>query len=308
MNIFDLLINRPLGYILFTIYKIVGSYGIAILLFTIVMKILLLPISIKTKKSMMDMQRVQPLMKALEKKYKTDKQKYQEELAKLYQEEGVSPLGGCGTQLIQFPIIIGLYGAISKPLTNLLNLTADQITKISDMLGYTGSVTATKQLEVASKMWENADKIKSAFPNIPLIDFHFLGINLGATPQFSMDLTTVSVLWLIPIISCATAVFSTFIMKKYSGAPAPAEGQPDPNKTMYIMMPAMSLVFGFMLPAGLGLYWIAQNLLGALQEVLLGKYMLKKQAEKNVLKETKRIEEEQEKISKKKPNKGGGGK
>lgn len=305
MNIFDILINRPLGYILFTIYQLVGSYGVAILLFTVVMKTALLPISIKTKKSMMEMQRVQPMVKALEKKYKNDKQKYQEELMKLYQEEGVSPLGGCGTQLIQFPIIIGLYGAISKPLTNLLSLTAEQITKISEILGYTGAQAATKQLEIASKMWENADKIKAVYPDIPLIDFHFLGLNLGDTPVFSMNMSTISVLWLIPIISCITAIFSSWVMRKYSGAPAPAEGQPDPNKSMLMMMPAMSLVFGFMFPAGLGLYWIAQNIFSALQEVLLGKYMLKKQAEKDALKHAKSIEEENAKKKKKKPNLGG---
>ncbi len=291
MNIFDFLIVKPFAFVLRSIYDLVGSYGLAIIIFTIVSKIIILPLSIKSKKGMVKIQKLQPKLKELEERYKNDKQKYQEEMAKLYQTEDVSPMSGCLPTLITLPIMMGLYWPISEPLKHLMNLTAEQIALITERLGMTTQTGYVSQIAIAQKVYENFDLVKDISPNIIPMDMNFLGINLGATPSF----TTFNLLFLIPIISGLTAFLlnklTTYLQYRSTGVQPANQGQ-----MMVLMMPLMSVWIGFSLPAGLGLYWITSNIVAMIQEVFLSKYMereLKKEAAIDAAKRAKIAEEKQ---------------
>ena len=115
-------ITKPFGWLLMFLYELVNNYGLAVILFALVVKVVLLPFQMKSKRSMMRTSRLQPKLKELEKKHGANKQKYNEEVAKLYKEEGVNPMSGCLWSLIPFPIIIALFSAIRNPLTIMMGV------------------------------------------------------------------------------------------------------------------------------------------------------------------------------------------
>lgn len=269
VNIFVLLIVRPFAWILRKIYDLIGSYGWSIIIFSLLAKIIVLPLSIKGKKGMMDTQRIQPKLQELEKRYKNDKNKYQQEMTKLYQAEGISPMAGCLPTLLTFPIMIGLYWPISQPLTYLMNLTAAQINEIKAALSYAADAYVS-EMTLAQQVFENFDLVKHISPNIIRMDFTFLGMNLGQVP----DWKTINLLFLIPIVSGVTSFALTKLTNwlQFKSTGTMPQGQ---NSTMMYMMPLVSVWFGFTLPAGLGVYWIAQNITSALQEWFLYVYFEK---------------------------------
>ncbi|MBQ7975861.1 MAG: membrane protein insertase YidC [Clostridia bacterium] len=114
---YEFLIKRPLGFIIGFIYELVQNYGLAIILFTIVVKLILLPLNIKSQKAMRKQQKIQPIIAGLQAKYANDKEKLQREMMKVYKENNVSMAGGCLPMLIQMPILIGLYHVIQRPIT-----------------------------------------------------------------------------------------------------------------------------------------------------------------------------------------------
>ena len=153
------IIAVPFGYIMRLIYEIIGSYGLSIIAFSLLAKLVMLPFSIKTKKSMLDMQRIQPKLNELQRKYGKDQQKLSMEMQKLYQEEGVSPFGSCLPTLITFPIMIGLYYVISKPLTYFMGLSAEEVTKLGELLGVVSENAYTAEIQIAGLVSQNFDAV-----------------------------------------------------------------------------------------------------------------------------------------------------
>lgn len=266
-------ITVPFGYVMRLIYQIVGNYGLSIICFSLLTKLIMLPLSIKTKKSMLDMQRVQPKINELQKRYGKDQQKLSEELQKLYAEEGISPFGSCLPTLLTLPIMMGLYYVISKPLTYFMGLTADEITKIGEVLNITASGGYSVEIDIAGQLFQNFDKIAHVSPNLFPVNFDFFGMNLAATPNFG----EFNLLWIIPILSGLTGYLYNMVTRM--GQPQMAEAQGS-MKMMNIMMPLMSVYFGFILPAGLGVYWIANNVFMAVQDLAIAK-VLKVKADNN---------------------------
>ena len=264
------IIAVPFGYIMRLIYEIIGSYGLSIIAFSLLAKLVMLPFSIKTKKSMLDMQRIQPKLNELQRKYGKDQQKLSMEMQKLYQEEGVSPFGSCLPTLITFPIMIGLYYVISKPLTYFMGLSAEEVTKLGELLGVVSENAYTAEIQIAGLVSQNFDAVAHVSDKLMNVDFNFLGMNLATTPSFK----EFGLLWLIPILSGVTAYFLSTITLKMQGT---GDVQNSSTSTMKYMMPLMSVYFGFILPAGLGVYWIANNVFSALQEIILGIVMKPKQ-------------------------------
>ena len=220
------------------------------------------------------MQRIQPKLNELQKKYGKDRQKYAEKVQELYDNEGVSMMSGCLPQLITLPIMLGLYYVISQPLTYFMQLTPDEITAVANALGHTMSGAYTAQIELAGLMHQNFELIAGISDKIMQVDFNFLGISLAATPSFKIF----NLLWIIPLLSGATSFLYSWVSQKLNsqisgGAQNPQATQL--NGMMFIMMPAMSLYFGFILPAGLGVYWITNNVLMLVQDVLLTKMLHK---------------------------------
>jgi len=268
------IIATPMGFVMEAIYGFVQNYGLSVILFALLAKIIMLPLSIKQKKSMISMQRINPKLRELQKKYGNNQEKYNQEVMKLYEQENVSPMGGCGTMLLTFPIMIGLYYVVTQPLTYFMHVPAEAITQMAELFEIAPNYGY--QLQICGQFAQNFDQLKAISDAIFPVDFTFFGLDLTLTPSFK----EFSALWIIPILSAATAWLSSQVTnrlnKQVSGAPASAEDEKTEqmNKSMTMMMPLMSGYFGFVLPAAVGIYWIANNLFTCLQEVLLTKYCL----------------------------------
>ena len=283
---------KPFAWLLLELYKLCGNFGAAIILFAIVANLIMLPLHIKGKKSMMRTQRLQPKLQALQKQYANDKQKQTELMQKLYQEEGINPMGGCGWSLLPFPIFLILYAVLREPLTHLMGLTADQITQVANLLNFTMSNTnGYQQITMAQMIHENFAIISQQIPGLVDINFMFFGINLSQIPDWQF---WVNPSWslVIPVLSGLAAWGQQVIMQKTM--PAAGEGAAASNGMMKIM-PLMSVWFAFIMPASMGVYWIAGSIISAIREYVLNKYYKKKFDEEDALKEAaaaKRREEE----------------
>lgn len=250
-DFFALFITGPMGSILSFIYSFTASYGLSIILFTVFMKIILLPLAIKQQKSMAEMQKIQPLLAELQKKYKNDKEKLNMETMKLYQEHKVNPAAGCLPLLIQLPIIFGLYRVIYRPLTYILNMSQEEIAKVGASLN--PPINATNEIAIAEQMKN--------------INLEFLGLNLAQTPQLSSP----SLVWIIPILAAATTYLSSKVTSKTTNAAQNQQAAQMQNNMMSVF-PVMTGFLCFTLPSGVGLYWVVSNLLQMIQQVVLNKF------------------------------------
>lgn len=287
------ILGVPLGWIMKLIYSFIQNYGLSIVVFTILVKLILLPFTVKQQKSSAKMAVVQPQMLELQKRYANNQQKLQEELAALYAREGYNPTSGCLTMFIQFPIIMGLYDVIYKPLTHVLALGSDVITKATEI--------ASSLNLLPERIYSAEPFIISAIQNDPAafealgsdvvakvqaFDMNFLGINLGETPSMAFNL-----LLLIPILSFASSMLMTVISSRNmdTGNNPSASGM---KMTLY-MMPFLSAWICFSVPAGVGMYWTVSNLLSIVQTLVLNKfYNPKEMAEKARIESERRKEEE----------------
>ncbi|MBR5478645.1 MAG: YidC/Oxa1 family membrane protein insertase [Clostridia bacterium] len=249
-------IARPFGWLLMQIYNLTGSYGIALIIFTLIAKLVLLPFQMKSKKSMIGMQKIQPKMKELEKKYKDDKERYALAVQQLYKDEEVSMMGGCLPLLLTFPIMLGLYAVVRQPLTFMFGMEETAIEALAQQIGIVMQGPASNyEIQIAATLGK--------------IDFSFLGIDLSATPSFAKF----NILWIIPILSGITSYLVSWVSKK--SQPAPTNGQENPAGMMTMLMPIMSVWIAFIVPGGLGFYWVVNNLLSAIQEPVLQWYYTK---------------------------------
>lgn len=281
------LFSEPLSWIMSFIYNIFEAipfnYTVTLIIFTIIIKAALFPLSIKQQKSTAKMASFQPKIKALQKKYSNNRQKLQEETMKLYSEEGFSPFSGCLPLLLQFPILFGLIYLVYEPLTYVLRFSSDLISraipiaeKILNMpLMYdNGSATTTAQISVINAF--NIDP--SAFSDlgsefidkISRIDLTLFGINLGDIP--SLDFTSISaiLLMIIPILSGLSSFFVSYLSMKINSKSTGNEIQGF-TKGMLLIMPIFSLIISFQFPVGVSFYWILSNILMLVQTIILNK-------------------------------------
>ena len=270
------IISTPFGYVMRWIYMVVGNYALSLFLFALLVKVLMLPLTFKQKRSALEMQRINPMIQKIQKTYARDQRRMQEEMQNLYDREGVSPMSGCGTMLLIFPIMIGLYGVIIQPLTYFMQLTGDQIAQIAELLNYQIGGNYHYQIELATLIYENFDKVAHVAGNLMQVNFSLGPISMAAKPTFSQ----VSVLWLLPIVSGATSYLMSWLQQKMNPMQQSNPQMQGSNKMMMLMMPLMSIWFGFMLPVGLTWYWICNNVLAAVQEVLMSIWT-KKRLEKS---------------------------
>lgn len=290
-----------MGYIIQFIYNLVQNYGFSIIIFTVLIKLLVMPLAVKSQKAMRKQQKIQPYLMELQQKYANDKEKLQMETMKLYKENNISMTGGCLPLLIQFPILIGLYRVIQKPLTYLLGVDfslAESISKITDLVtrmteNYPDIIgklatAAPEQLEKASQIqlstWSN---ILNGSSDPWVIQFGFFGLDLSVVPSVSVNYILSGkfmyldrvLLILIPILAIFTTWLSMRQSQKMTQLPENAQ-QDNPaasmNKSMNLMMPIMTGIFTFTLPSGLGLYWIVSNLMQIFQQYILNQYFKKK--------------------------------
>ena len=281
-------IQIPFGYVLEFFYEFFNNYGIALILFSLAVKIILLPASAKSKKSMMKTSRLQPKVKQIELACGDDKQKYQQEVNALYKEEGVSMFGGCLWSLLPLLILFPLYNVIREPLQYLLHLDTGVIDKIKEVYAAAqnvevGKLNAYWQYAVAQDMGSYAD----VAGNVKSLNLTFLGIDLGQVPDWKVwTLSGWSQIGgaLIPIVSGGLNYLAMFVSQKMNNTVIRNEdGEVDEaaaktaqtGKVMTMLMPLMSVWFGFIMPLGLSIYWIAQSAFGIIQDYFLTKHYKK---------------------------------
>ena len=306
----------PFAWLLRALYELTSSYGWALVLFTVVIKLIMLPFQMKSKKSMMRMSRFQPMIKEIQTRYKNNQVKMNEELQRLYAEEGVNPMSGCLWSFLPFPILIALYSIIRQPITRFMMLTTTAMQGVIDavsaagfdlaaiaMTANDGAVTVKDgltQLQPYGQITlvKAAQELGVALPEGWIhMDFSFLGMDLTMIPsdvigQIGTGGWAVIGVLLIPIVSGALS----FWQSKVSMAGNPAAADPnDPtarsSRMVMWMMPIMSLWIGFTLPASLGVYWIANSVLMLVQEKGLNKYFKKSMAAEDEAREKARMED-----------------
>ncbi len=323
------IILKPFAWLLLVFYNF-GGYAVALMLFAFVTKMLLFPVTLKSKKSMIQTTMLSGKLQQLQKMYGKNPERYNLEVQKLYEKEHVNPMGGCLWSLIPVIVLILLYGIIREPITNFMNLSAEQIAQMADYLDWqnvavaSGWVTQANMDKLVAQVAEG--KLTSVFQNgsfnqiylltlvnegnlaalqsligsksLFIMDFTFLGIDLSAIPNWMFwknGITWNSIgLFLLPLISTAVSFLSMKVSMATNKMNNQTQGdQMDKtNKMMMWLMPVTSLWIGFTLPAGLCIYWIAQYLVTMVQEVICGR-LLKKDYE-----EARRRAEEQERLEK----------
>ena len=278
-------IQIPFGYVLEFFYNFFSNYGIALILFSLAVKIILLPMSAKSKKSMMKTTRLQPLVKQIEIACGDDKAKYQQEVQKLYKEEGASMTGGCLWAFIPLLILIPLYNVIREPLEYLLHLSSEQITAVKESLAALEGVAVDK-LDV---YWQyRAASNAAVLPaGVEALNFFFCGIDLGLKPSWKVwKMRSWAEIggFIIPLVSGGLNYLSMFISQKTNATVVRDEnGEKDEaaaksastGKVMNMLMPLMSVWFGFIMPLGISIYWIAQSIFGIVQDYFLTKHYRK---------------------------------
>ena len=274
-----------LGYILWFFYMVVKNYGVAIILFTVVVKVLLFPMSIKQQKSMAAQSKLAAKQKELQARYANKKDanskiKYQEELQKLYDKEGVHPMGGCLTTLLPFPIMLGLYYAVVFPLKNVLHLPSDSVQQALDLLqkipGIGVNFSANSfynEMELVKHFDALRDHLTGIFTGSELDQiaslsrgFQFLGLDLLKTPQGSEFST---MLWLIPVLCLISSWASQYFMMKLQPGMQQQQGC---MKVMMYGMPLISVYFSYIMPGAIGFYWIISTVTSFASTLVMNRF------------------------------------
>ena len=298
------IVTVPFGWLLGQLYDLLGNYGLAMIVFAVIVQLVLLPITMKSKKSMMKMSRLQPKMQEIQRKYANDQQKQNEAMQQLQKEEGATMgCGGCLWSFVPMLILIPLFTVIRQPIVYILGEsleTAEQIIKLVKELepSLFGSNNYYDQVTAAQAISRYATEIAAAIPGISAdtlagINFDFLGgINLGAIPSFNVfkwevwNWATIGA-FLIPVVSAGSQVLQMFLSQKTNNSVITDEkGLQDKetaeksqtaqqSKMMMWMMPLMSLWIGFTVPAALSLYWFVGGVVRTVEDQILTKHYRK---------------------------------
>ena len=268
----------PFAWLTRLFYSLTGSYGLALILFTLVVKLVILPFQLKSKKSMLRMNRMQGKVKDIQTRFANNRERQQQEMADLYAREGVNPMSGCLWSFIPFPILIALYAIIRTPLRYFMSLSTSVIEEIGTLagtLGYEASNNTYDQIYLAKFIHEHWESFAGKFDGLVDLNYSFLGMDLASQPstllsQFPGGGWPVWGAILLPIISAGIQFAMSFITMRTNGS-APNGS----TKTMMYMMPLMTLWLGYILPSALCIYWIANSAFSLIQEVTLNEYFNK---------------------------------
>ena len=317
MNGLGDLIKIPFGYLLDWLYQFTTNYGLSLIIFAIIIKLVLLPASIKSKKSSMKMSRLSPRVQALQEKYAGDQQKQNEAVQALYREEGVSMGGGCLWSFLPLFILFPLYAVVRQPITYMLHETVEVAAQVVSVIkdavpAAFGKNEFYNEMIAASRIPEFAEELKGIVANprtLEGLNFNFLGINLGLQPNWKIwtwetyDWSTIG-LFLLPLASTGVQFLSMFVAQKQNNSVVTNEkGLQDEEmakksqanqstQTMLYMMPLMTLWIGFTVPGALSIYWLIQGVIATVQDAILTKHFRKIYDEEDAIRQARAAEEE----------------
>ena len=267
------ILGWPLGYVMQWVYNLIPSYGWDIILFTLLIRLVSIPLQLNQQKKMARMSAFQPMVAEIQKKYKDKPEKQQEELMKL-QEQGYKPTAGCMPMLVNFLVMFGVIEVVYRPLQRIFHIGADAITAAGDAMTALGiSFTqVTRDTNIIAQVLSGESTVTSVFTadqlnTITEFGQHmdFFGIDLTRVPQYSLAADNLPLL-IFPILAVVTMFISTHISMKASGQ----EMQGSMKLTMY-MMPLMYVFFCFTVPCAFSLYYVISNIVMTVQTQVMRK-------------------------------------
>lgn len=314
------IITVPFGWLLAQLYHLTNNYGVAMILFGVLVQLILMPINAKSKKSTMKMSRLTPRIQELQRKYADDPQRQNQAVQELYQQEGVSMGGGCLWMFVPLLILWPLFAVIRQPITYILMESSEVAEQIINVIKeaapeiFSGN-SYYNQVIAAQAIPQFAAELKAAIPGISEttlagINFNFLGVNLGTIPQFNVFSSSWAWDWahigafLIPVVSAGSQVLQMWITQKTNNSVVTNEkGIQDEetakssqqNQSMQMtmwMMPLMSLWIGFTVSAGLSLYWFVGGVVRMISDPIMTNHYRKIYDAEDAVRLQKALEEE----------------
>ena len=300
MDIWQILMT-PFSWLLKMFCQVFNSYGIALFLFTVVIKIILFPLNLKGKRGMIKMSVANAQVQEIQKRCGNDKERANLEIQQFYTENNINPMGGCGWSMLPIVFLYPLYAIIRRPLKYMMWLTEDAVKAVANALGWADfQIGGYNELILGSMV--NADNLATAkaavgasAASLFVINFNFFGIDLSKVPQLKFwegGISWGSVgLFLLPLISAGLSLVSMFVSQKTNQMNQ--NQQVKTNWSMMLMSPLISLWIGFAMPAGLCIYWISNSLLMMVQEVICGRMLRKdyETAQKEMAEQAKKAKE-----------------
>lgn len=260
------------GYVLNFIYSFVGNYGLAIIIFTVLLKLVMLPMSIKQQKTMKKTTKIQAEVKVLQEKYQNDPVRLNQEMMDLYKTENMSPFSGCLTSIVQMIIILSIFFLVSRPLTFMLHVDQKVINDyVTEIQKDSEKATNYQEIAVIREKGKDDERVR--------INMNFLGLDLSSVPSQNFSDWKVFV---IPALYVVTSIVSMKLTTSMQMAQNKEEKTEDKkqeeedtvaemNKTMNYMMPIMSVSIALIAPLGLALYWLVSNLLMIIERLIINK-------------------------------------
>lgn len=244
------LIARAMGWILRSLYEATSNYGVAIILFTVFIKLITIPLSLKQQRSMKETQELQPILERMQEKYKNNQEKLAEEMQKLYNEKKINPFGGCLLLIIQIPIIYSMFYAIAQPVKFMYP-------ELLDVSGVSEAIEAYADKGTYKELYYIINERKD------IINMEFFGLDLGMVPDAAVWMT-----WIIPLLSGLATFLSSYISKlqtKNNGANN--EQTEAMQRYMMLVMPLLIVYISFKVPLGMGLYWFVNTVVSILLQL-----------------------------------------
>ena len=285
-------ISSIFGYLLDWLYNFFNNYGVAIIVFTILLKIILIPITIKQQSTIKKSNKLQEQMKVLQVKYKNNPEMLNQEMMNLYKSEKISPFSGCLSSILQLVIILSVFWLVSQPLTYMKKVDADVINQYKQEITQSGNTqTAYPEIAIINQKGSSDERVQ--------INMEFLGIDLSKVPTQSLNDWRVYIIPGLYIITSIISVKLTTNMQKKDkdkekkkdiviedGKPKEEEEEINPmeqmNKNMLYMMPIMAVMISIVAPLGLALYWLISNILMIIERLVINKVMsVKEEKEAN---------------------------
>lgn len=288
-------ISNLFGYILNFIYQFIQNYGVSIILFSILLKLILLPLSIKQQKTMKKTAKIQVKVKEIQEKYKNDQIKMNQEMMDLYKKENMSPFSGCLSAILQIVLLFAMFGLVRSPLTYMKKIDANTINNY--------------KTEIKQELGENS--ISSNYPEISILKYvnnykasedplyintNFFGLDLSKIPQENFEDPKV---YIIPVLYVLTSIISMRMTTKMNSGNkdkkdiieikedkekeelSAEDMTAQMNKSMSWFMPIMSVSISIIAPLGLALYWLVNNILMILERLILNKFLKSEEEEQN---------------------------
>lgn len=272
------------GYLLHAIYSLVNNYGVAVIIFSIILKLILLPLSIKQQKTMKKSTKIQGKLQEIQFKYKNDPERMNQETLKLYKEENMSPFSGCLSSIVQILILFAVFYLVRSPLTYMQKVDPTLIEQ------YTNEIRQEEQSGNSAYPEIDIIQLKGSTDERVYINMDFLGIDLSKVPTASLNDLRV---YIIPILYVLTSFISVRMTSKMQQNKKTenkiiegsknaennneVDAMEQANKTMTWFMPIMSISIAIIAPLGLALYWLMSNILMIVEKIILDKYINSKE-------------------------------